>query len=144
MQVEIRNLQELPIDEDLLAEAARLALEAAAGDLDAVAVAIVDDRRIREVNRAYRNSDFPTDVIAFEAEDEPEGRTGEVIVSAQTAARQAEEVGHSLQAELCLLVAHGVLHVLGFEDYDARSRAAMDALQQEVLAALHERLPGHD
>lgn len=144
MQVEIRNLQDLPVDEELLADAARLALEVAGGDLDAVAIAIVDDRRIREVNRAYRNSDFPTDVIAFEAEDEPGGRAGEVIVSAQTAARQAPEAGHSLQAELCLLVAHGVLHVLGYEDYDDDARARMNALQDEVLARLHQRPARHD
>lgn len=140
MQVEIRDLQALPVDRDLLAEAARLALDVAGGSLDAVAIAIVDDRRIREVNRSYRNSDSPTDVIAFEAEDGPEGRSGEVIISAETAARQAREVGHSLQAELCLLVAHGVLHVLGYEDYDQASRATMEELQQEVLAALQSRL----
>lgn len=144
MQVEIRNLQDLPIDEDLLADAARLALAIGGGELDGVAIAIVDDRRIREVNRAYRNSDFPTDVIAFEAEDEPEGRAGEVIVSAQTAAGQAQEAGHSLQAELCLLVAHGVLHVLGYEDYDDDARARMNALQDEVLARLHPRPARHD
>lgn len=144
MLVEIRNLQDLPVDEELLAAAARLAREIGARDLDTVAIAVVDDRRIRAVNASYRNSDFPTDVIAFEAEDEPEGRSGEVIVSAQTAARQAGEAGHSLQSELCLLVAHGVLHVLGYEDYDDDARARMNALQDEVLARLHERLARHD
>ena len=144
MQVQIRDLQTLPIDQPLLAEAARAALVVAGSSLDAVEIAVVDDRRIREVNRAYRNSDYATDVIAFEAEDEPGGRSGEVIVSAQTARRQAAEAGHSLQAELCLLVAHGVLHVLGYEDYDERSRAVMNELQERVLATLWERLDRHE
>jgi len=144
MQVQIRDLQTLPVDEPLLADAARAARAAAGGSLDAVEIAIVDDRRIRAVNRAYRNSDYATDVIAFEAEDDPAGRSGEVIVSAQTAQRQAGQAGHSLQAELCLLVAHGVLHVLGYEDYDERSRAAMDELQESVLATLRERLDRHE
>ncbi len=140
----MRDLQTLPIDEALLADAARAALAVAGGSLDAVEIAIVDDRRIREVNRTYRNSDYATDVIAFEAEDEPGGRSGEVIVSAQTAQRQAAEAGHSLQAELCLLVAHGVLHVLGYEDYDERSRTVMNELQEQVLATLRERLDRHE
>lgn len=144
MDVEIRNLQALPVDEDLLTTTARLTLELAGGDLDTVAIALVDDRRIRAVNRDWRNSDFPTDVIAFEAEDGPEGRAGEVIISGQTAQRQAQEAGHSLQAELCLLVAHGVLHVLGYEDYDDDARARMNDLQDEVLARLRERLTRHE
>lgn len=144
MHVEIRNLQALPVDEDLLTTAARLTLELAGGALDTVAIALVDDRRIRAVNRDCRNSDFPTDVIAFEAEDGPEGRVGEVIISAQTAQRQAQEAGHSLEAELGLLVAHGVLHVLGYEDYDDDARARMNDLQDEVLARLRERLTRHE
>ncbi len=144
MQVQIRDLQTLPTDRNLLGDAARAALAVAGGALDALDIAIVDDRRIREINRAYRNSDYATDVIAFEAEDGPAGRCGEVIVSAQTALRQATEAGHSLQAELCLLVAHGVLHVLGYEDYDRHSRATMNQLQQRVLAMLGERLDRHE
>ncbi len=144
MRVEIRNLQSLAIHEELLADAAREALRVAGGALDAVDIAVVDDRRIRDVNRRFRNRDSATDVIAFEAEDEPGRRAGEVIVSAETAGRQAREVGHSLQAELCLLIAHGVLHVLGHEDYDDRSRADMDGLQQRVLAALGERLAQYE
>lgn len=143
MQIEIRNLQNLPIDETLLATAAREALRVAEGDLDAVEIALVDDARITDLNRRFLGRDYATDVIAFEAEEEPERRAGQVIVSVETAQRQAREVGHSLHAELCLLVAHGVLHVLGYEDYDERSRGRMDRLQQQVLTMLEGRL-GND
>ncbi len=146
MEVTIRDLQELPFDENLLETAARRAalvgIEApdtpARRVPDVISIAIVDDDRIREINRSFRDTDATTDVIAFEAEDEPDRLAGEVIVSADTARRQAEEYEHSLQRELCLLVAHGVLHVLGYEDYDDDARARMMALQEQALAGIEE------
>ncbi|MGI5816831.1 MAG: rRNA maturation RNase YbeY [Armatimonadota bacterium] len=137
----IRNLQSLPIDEQLLeraaTEAARVGTQAAdspaPGLPDAISIAIVDDRRIRELNRRFRGTDATTDVIAFEADDEPDRRSGELIVSADTARRQAREYDHSFERELCLLVAHGVLHVLGYEDYEDEARARMLALGEDVL-----------
>ena len=143
MEVEIRDLQSGPVNEELLAEAARLALSAADGSLDAVEIALVDDAKITELNRRFLGREGPTDVIAFEAEVGPEGSAGEVIVSAETAARQAVEAGHPLQTELSLLVAHGVLHVLGYDDENEQSRAAMDLLQQEVLKQLEGWTDGH-
>jgi probable rRNA maturation factor len=146
MEVLIRDLQDRPFDGDLLEqaaqEAAQVGVEAADAPTaripDTVSIAIVDDERIREINRSFRGTDATTDVIAFEAEDEPDRLAGEVIVSADTARRQAEEYEHSMQRELCLLVAHGVLHVLGYEDYDDQARARMMALQERAL----ERLEG--
>ncbi len=140
MDVEIRDLQTLPVDEDRLREAAVRAAEAGGGGVDAVSIAIVDDERITRLNRRFRSTDSATDVIAFEAEQEPGRVAGEVIVSADTALRQAEEAGHDLQAELCLLVAHGVLHTLGYEDYDEQSRAEMMRIQRRVLEDMGEQL----
>ncbi len=144
MEVLVRNLQALPVDEELLVRAAQEAgrVGIAAADApshhlpDSIGIAIVDDRRISELNLTFLGRDGPTDVIAFEAEDEPESRSGEVIVSAETALRQAAEYGHSLERELSLLVSHGVLHVLGYEDYDDEARARMNDLSERVLAAL--------
>ncbi|MBD3291822.1 MAG: rRNA maturation RNase YbeY [Armatimonadia bacterium] len=142
MEVVIRDLQSLPVDVPLLEavarEAAGVGVQAADAPADcppdAISIAIVDDARIRELNRSYLGRDTTTDVIAFEAEDEPDRRAGEVIVSAETALRQADEYGHSHQRELCLLVAHGVLHVLGYEDYDEGARARMLELGERALA----------
>ncbi len=133
MEVEIRDLQDRKIDQQLIIEAARGALSEAGGRLDAVGIALVDDERIRDLNMRYLGREGVTDVIAFEAEKGPDGITGEVIISVDTAYRQAAELGHSADEELCVLVAHGVLHVLGYEDYDESSRAEMNRLQQEVL-----------
>lgn len=141
MKVLIRDLQSLPLDVALLEstarDAARVGVRApdapAEAPPDAVSIAIVDDERIRELNRTYLGRDTTTDVIAFEAEDEPDRRAGEVIVSADTALRQAREYGHSHEREMCLLVAHGVLHVLGYEDYDDGDRARMLALGERAV-----------
>jgi len=141
MELLIRDLQSLPVDVPLLEaaarEAARVGVRAPDAPTDSppdtVSVAIVDDARIRELNRRYLGRDTTTDVIAFEAEDEPDRRAGEVIVSADTALRQAEEYGHSHQRELCLLVAHGVLHVLGYEDYDDDARTRMLELGEHAV-----------
>ncbi len=144
MKVEIRNLQALAVDEGLLGEAAQAALELAGGALDALSLALVDDARIQALNVRYRNVDAPTDVIAFEADDQPDGSAGEVIISVETAARQAGEAGHCLEREMCLLVAHGVLHVLGYEDADPEGAAQMHGLQDKVLAELEEPLQRYE
>ena len=151
MELLVRNLQRLPVDEDLLARAARhtVAVGLQAPDSpadtapDSIGIAVVDDRRIRELNRGFLGADETTDVIAFEAEDDPVRRSGEVIVSADTARRQAQEYGHSMAREMCLLVAHGVLHVLGYEDEDQSARGRMMHLQEQALSALGGGLTDH-
>ena len=144
MVVEIRDLQAAAADHELLRRAAEMALKVAGGSLDRLSVALVDDRRIAQINQAFRNRPGPTDVIAFEAEPEADETAGEVIFSVPTAARQAEEAGHDLQRELCLLLAHGVLHVLGYDDESAAGAAEMRALQETVLAGLEVPPTAHD
>lgn len=80
----------------------------------------VDDPDIQRLNLRFRGVDRPTDVIAFELTTEAERRRsgallGDVVISVPTARRQAEEFGHSLEAELTLLLIHGTLHLLGYD-----------------------------
>lgn len=144
MEVEIRDLQGVRVEDSVLRQAAQAALRRAGGQLDGLSLALVDDERMQALNRRYRGVDAPTDVIAFEAERQAEGAIGEVIVSVETAGRQAAEAGHSLERELCVLVAHGVLHVLGYQDADAEGSARMAALQDQVLSDMEESLQGHE
>lgn len=144
VNVEIRDLQGTPVDEGLLREAAEAALQRAGGQLGALSLALVGDDRIRQVNRRYRNVDAPTDVIAFEAEDQPGGPEGEVIISVETAQRQAAEAGHCLEREMALLTAHGLLHVLGYDHTTDEGARQMRALQEQVLSDLKESLQVHD
>jgi len=144
VKVEIRRLQGTPVDEGILREAAQAALRRAGGRLASLSLALVDDDRIRLINTRYRNVDAPTDVIAFEAEDQPDGLTGEVIISVETAQRQAAEAGHCLERELALLTAHGLLHALGYDDTTDEGAREMRALQDQVLSDLKESLHLYD
>lgn len=78
------------------------------------AICLTSDRRIRRMNRDFRDVDQVTDVLSFPGEETPEGfHLGDLVVSIPTARRQARSLGHSLQRELRELILHGVLHCLG-------------------------------
>jgi len=109
-------------------------------------VVISDDATVRELNRRYLGVDEPTDVLSFglsEKDDAPfalpPGETpslGEVIISYPTAVRQAEEEGHSVEAEVAHLLVHGVLHLLGYDHVEAEDERIMRRREDEILAGL--------
>jgi probable rRNA maturation factor len=99
-----------------------------------VHVTVVDDRRIRALNARYLGTRRATDVLAFELAVPGPGRLwGEVIVSAETAARQARRLGVPLAAEMDLLVVHGLLHLAGYDDHDPRHARRMHERAREIL-----------
>jgi probable rRNA maturation factor len=110
-----------------------------------VAVFITDDATIRALNHQYRGIDAATDVLSFENEIDPdfpsvdpetENYLGDIVISYQVAARQAQHTGHNPMSEVILLAVHGTLHLLGF-DHDAVARkSAMWAAQEQVLDSL--------
>ena len=130
-----------PVDESLLEKAARAVLEhqsaGLAGDLTLV---LADDAQLRALNRDFLGTDAPTDVLSFPSgETDPEtGRRylGDILLSVERAARQAERSGHPLMDELQLLVVHGVLHLLGHDHAGAEEKAQMWAAQAQVLERL--------
>ena len=101
-----------------------------------------DDEQIQTLNRDYRGKDKATDVLSFPFwEDDAlfEGEPvplGDLVLSLQTAIRQAEELKHSLQEELAFLAIHGTLHLLGFDHDTPSKRRAMFAWQDELSALL--------
>jgi probable rRNA maturation factor len=96
-----------------------------------LSIALVGDRRMRALNREWRGMDRPTDVLSFPQHG---ASIGDVVISLDTAARQAREGGWSLAAELRRLLAHGLLHCLG---HDHRTRA-----QARRMASAERRLLG--
>ena len=110
----------------------------------AVTLVVVDDERIRQLNRTFRGVDCATDVLAFGIGDDSRFVTpeelpphlGDVVVSYPTAVAQAAEMGHSIEEELTLLVVHGCLHLLGYEDSTEEERRRMWARQEELLQML--------
>ena len=92
-------------------------------DSQTFTIVLVSDRAIRRLNRDFRNQDKPTDVLSFPIG--PEARPhldkpgiGDMILSVETARRQAFSRHHSLERELCVLVIHGLLHLLGYDHED--------------------------
>lgn len=88
----------------------------AAGIAGEIEVLLADDRTLRRLNRQFRAKNKPTDVLSFPAPAEFKGvYAGDLAISVETAARQAEEHGHSLRDELRILLLHGVLHLAGMD-----------------------------
>jgi probable rRNA maturation factor len=101
---------------------------------------LTKDEHIRILNRDYRGADTPTDVLSFsllEAEDVlPDGSgnvLGDVVISVETARRQAEERGEAVEKEIDILLTHGVLHLLGYDHTDKSGEDRMFARQAELL-----------
>jgi len=125
---------------DILERAAKAALlQQSAPDAD-LTVVMTGDSQIQALDRDFLGKDAPTDVLSFPAnETDPEtGRRylGDVIISVPRAEAQAISAGNSLEAELSLLVVHGVLHLLGHDHAGAGEKARMWAAQSEVLSTL--------
>ena len=105
-----------------------------------VGVMIVDAEQMIELNREHMGKDAPTDVLAFPLHNgpppdgDPAPYLGDVVVSIDQATLQAAERGHALEAELRLLVVHGFLHLLGFDDTTPVARRKMNAETRAALA----------
>ena len=113
------------------------------GEQEEVDITIVTDEEIHALNRDYRNVDRSTDVLSFALDEdggEPElvggpevHLLGDIIISAETAARQAEEFGHGLEREIVYLAVHGLLHLLGYDHMQEEDKVVMRAKEEEAL-----------
>lgn len=106
-----------------------------------VAVVLVDDAAMRALNRQHRGKDRPTDVLSFSAQEGPampglEEVLGDLVVSVDTARRQARAHGHGLSEEVAVLVAHGLLHLCGLDHERGADEARLQAeAEMTILAA---------
>jgi probable rRNA maturation factor len=121
--IEIVNRQRFArVDRRSLARLASAALEALDRADAGLTLAFVRDEVIRSLNRKFRGKDSATDVLSFPAFDEQDelpaterGNLGDVVISADTALRQARESGHSFEREVSELLIHGILHLCGYD-----------------------------
>lgn len=111
---------------------------------------LVDDQKIHEINKQYRQIDRSTDVISFALEDSEqyyvEGMArslGDIFISVDHAKKQAIEYGHSLYREMCFLFTHGLLHLLGFDHMEGEDEKIMIARQKAILDALKIERDNH-
>lgn len=139
------------VDREAVENVASATLESVGRAGASLTVAFVRDRRIRDLNRDYRGKDRATDVLSFPADDgragpvggefggvDPNstGHIGDVIISTDTALRQAEEAGHSLAREVSELVIHGTLHLCRY-DHET-DRGEMNRLELRLRRKLLE------
>jgi len=102
-----------------------------------LSLVLVSDRVMHELNRTWRGKNRPTDVLAFAQGEEgpaPDGLLGDVVISVDTARRQAAAFGHSLVVEADRLLVHGLLHLLGYDH--ERSPAEARRMQRKERAVL--------
>ena len=129
---------EIPFPQDLLERAANAALEHEAKPLDSeLSIILTDDARLHELNLNYLGVDAPTDVLSFSAsETDPETGAryiGDILISVPRAQNQADAAEHPLEAEVQLLVVHGVLHLMGHDHAEAEEKVRMWKAQTEIL-----------
>jgi probable rRNA maturation factor len=137
METELADRQQiLPVDEQAVQRVVRAALAGRADAPGELSVVVVDDEHMSRLHRQYKHCDRTTDVLAFPYETGPAGPVvGEVVVNAEQAVREAAGRAHTAHDELLLYVAHGVLHLVGFDDQDDAGRRRMREREREVLRA---------
>ena len=102
-------------------------------------IIIVDNKRIHEINKEYRNVDRETDVISFAMEDNMDIEykdfrlLGDIYISIDKCYQQALEYGHSRVREICFLATHGILHLLGYDHMEENDEIEMFKLQDQLL-----------
>lgn len=104
-----------------------------------LSILLTDDDQIHILNRDYRQKDRPTDVLAFAMREGERGELagdvlGDVVISLETAERQAHAQGHSLREEAVFLLGHGLLHLLGW-DHETKAKDRAMRLETERLCA---------
>ena len=134
-EILVRNAQRsVPVSLSRLQSFARIALDfgwrhrrrkAEISSMSSVSVSIVSDRRMRQLHERFCGVRSPTDVLTFQH--------GEIVISAQTAARQAREFRSTLEREIRLYLLHGLLHLCGYDDNNPRNRAIMQRVQRRLL-----------
>ena len=117
---------------DVVLRALQVAGPQVVGD---VSVVVTTDHAMRTLNRRYRNKDAPTDVLAFPLGEGLAAREpfGDVVISLDTAKRQAREYGATLSQELTRLLIHGTLHLCGYDHHERAGAARMHGLTRRLL-----------
>ena len=107
-----------------------------------LSILLVDDEEITQLNRQYLSRNYPTNVLAFSMREGEDNHLhpallGDVVISTETAQREAHQRSVTFEEEIALLLVHGILHLLGYDhEKTPEEAAAMEAKEQEVLTHL--------
>jgi len=137
IKMEINNLQEkVEIDENLYEDFKNIitkATEMEGYDGGEISIAFVNNEKIKELNNKFRNINEETDVLSFPMDEEI---LGDIIISAEKALTQSKDYGHSFKREICYLVTHGILHLLGYDHKTDGEKTEMRKKEERILKEL--------
>lgn len=142
MSIDIANLQEfMEVPEERIRTALKQIMLEELGREVNISLAVVDDKRITELNRTFLRHRGPTDVLAFPLGEgatasEEEETFGEIVISAECARREARRRKTGMETELVLYAVHGMLHLVGYDDHSPAQRKEMRRRETEVLGGL--------
>lgn len=139
MEYEISNLTNREVDTTNMERVIKEVSKELDVNNGIVSFVFVNNKRIKEINKTYRNKDSETDVISFAFMDEEINpktdfiNYGEIYISLEKAESQSIEYGHSFDRELCFLTVHGLLHLLGYDHMEKEDEIIMFGLQDKIL-----------
>jgi len=110
----------------------------------AISLSLVDDEEMCRLNRLHRGKNRPTDVLSFPLQPDrssPERLLGDIVISVETAARQAADYDATLGAEIDRLLIHGILHLMGHDHAERVERARMEAEERRLAESIGLRWP---
>lgn len=151
MNIQIENKQSrVKINKRLLrAITTRLLKELEAEDQE-ISISLVDDETIQALNKQYRRKDKPTNVLSFSMKEGhgggiPSSLLGDVVISADTAHRDAAEAGWTTEQEIVYLLIHGILHLLGYnhENASRKESVRMRQKEKELFRKIYPRVDLH-
>ncbi|HKL75862.1 MAG TPA: rRNA maturation RNase YbeY [Halanaerobiales bacterium] len=116
--------------ENLLKKIAQKAAKYEKKDEGNISLALVNNEKIKELNKRFRNKDEATDVLSFPMDDKI---WGDIIISTEKIIEQAKEYGHSKQRELAYLYTHGILHLLGYDHKTSSEKERMREKEEKIL-----------
>lgn len=137
IKMEINNQQEkIDIDKSLYQDFENIitkATEMEGYDGGEISIALVDNAKIKELNKKFRKKNEVTDVLSFPMDEEI---LGDIIISAERALSQSKDYGHSFKREICYLVTHGILHLLGYNHKNEGEKKEMRKKEERILKEL--------
>jgi probable rRNA maturation factor len=141
VSIRSRGLRRRSVRPDSLRWRAEAMLDALGLEDAELSILLCDEETIRKLNRRYRKKDKATDVLAFPMRQGPgpsvdTGLLGDVVISVPTAARQAAQCDRPIIEEVAFLLAHGLLHLLGYDHANEREEREMTARTEELMASV--------
>ncbi|MCF8075029.1 MAG: rRNA maturation RNase YbeY [Desulfotignum sp.] len=146
LQILIENRQKAMLSTPVLRKKTELILNALGCNHHEISIVIMDDAQIKDLNHSFRGIDRPTNVLSFpmqegEFSDITPGLLGDVVISAQTAVREAQEASITLDERMSQLLIHGILHLVGFDHETSEADADTMEIKSYELLRLVEPNP---